>query len=33
RKAYIIIQDNKHLTEEGLNTIKLLKESINKHSV
>jgi hypothetical protein len=33
RKAYIIIQNNKHLNEEGLNTIKLLKESINKHSV
>uniref|UniRef100_UPI0021FEAE7E hypothetical protein n=1 Tax=Pleurocordyceps sinensis TaxID=99896 RepID=UPI0021FEAE7E len=33
RKAYILIQDNKHLTEEGLNTIRLLKESINKHSV
>lgn len=33
RKAYIIIQDNKHLTKEGLNTIRTLKELINKHSV
>lgn len=33
RKVYILIQNNKHLTEKGLNTIKLLKESINKHSV
>ena len=33
RKAYIIIQNSKHIDKEGLNTIKLLKESINKHSV
>lgn len=30
RKAYIIIQDKKHLTDEGLNKILLLKQKLNK---
>lgn len=33
RKAYILIQDKKHLTKEGLDAINLLKEWINKHLV
>jgi len=32
RKVYLLIQSKDHLTEEGLNKIKKLKESMNKHS-
>lgn len=33
RKVYTIIQNKDHLTEKGLNKIKLIKDSLNKHSV
>lgn len=32
RKVYLLIQSKDHLTEQGLNKIKKLKESMNKHS-
>ena len=33
RKVYLLIQSRDHLTEQGLNKIKKLKESMNKYSV
>lgn len=33
RKAYLIIQNKDHLTETGINKIKILKNSMNRYSV